>query len=263
MSDARLKEHLEALYARCNRPEFIYPDPLAAVLRYRKAPDQEVAGLIAAALAFGNVKQILRSVDAVLECLPQPREALLRATPARLNECFGGFRHRYSDGADLIALLLGMRRTIRAHGSLQNAFTAKSKPGDATVLPALTSFVEELRGDAPENNYLLPDPRRGSACKRLMLYLRWMARRDAVDPGPWRGIAPRLLIVPMDTHMHRMALRLGLTRRRSADLRAALEVTAAFRTIAPDDPVRYDFALTRLGIRNDLDPESFFHACGV
>lgn len=111
-------------------------------------------------------------------------------------------------------------------------------------------------------NYLLPDPAQGSACKRLHLYLRWMVRNDAVDPGCWRHVAPNVLVVPLDTHMHRIARALGLTRRKQADARAAAEITAAFRTIAPTDPVRYDFALTRLGIRRDTALSDFLCAFG-
>ncbi len=97
---------------------------------------------------------------------------------------------------------------------------------------------------------LLPSPGKGSACKRLNLFLRWMVRSDDVDPGGWSGVDAGKLIVPLDTHMHRMGLEVGLTRRKQADMQAALEVTRAFRTIAPEDPVRYDFALTRLGIHD-------------
>ena len=84
-----------------------------------------------------------------------------------------------------------------------------------------------------------------------------MVRRDDVDPGGWDDVSPALLIVPLDVHMHRIARRLGATARKSADLRAAMETTAAFRGICPDDPVRYDFALTRLGIHPETDMEEF------
>lgn len=263
MLDSPLRKSLERLYRRYNRPEFVYPDPLAALLRYRDPLDQEIAGLIASALAFGNVKQILRSVDEVLEPFPHPHEDLLRATPGSLERRLGGFRHRYVQGREMIALLLGMRRMIQVHGSLGNRFALLSLPGHTSLLPALIPFTRELReGGGLAENYLLPDPRRGSACKRLFLFLRWMVRRDAVDPGPWNDLGPGRLIVPMDTHMHRVALRLGFTRRRQAGLRAALEVTEAFRALVPQDPVRYDFALTRLGIRAELDPETFFVEAG-
>jgi len=93
---------------------------------------------------------------------------------------------------------------------------------------------------------------RGSACKRLLMYLRWMVRKDEVDPGGWEGIPPSKLLVPVDTHMHRIARKLRFTRRKQANLATVREITAAFRKIVPDDPARYDFTLTRFGIRKDL-----------
>ena len=103
----------------------------------------------------------------------------------------------------------------------------------------------------------MPWPSRGSACKRLNLYLRWMIRSDEVDPGGWSGVHPRKLIVPLDTHMHRIGREWGFTRRKAADMKTALEITEAFRSINELDPVKYDFALTRTGIRKDvkLTPE--------
>ena len=97
--------------------------------------------------------------------------------------------------------------------------------------------------------HLLADPSRGSACKRLHLYLRWMVRGDAVDVGLWRGVPPERLIVPLDTHMHRIGREVGAIHRNQADARAAIELTEAFRLVTPNDPVRYDFALTHWAIR--------------
>ena len=87
------------------------------------------------------------------------------------------------------------------------------------------------------------------------MYLRWMIRKDDVDPGCWKGISPSKLVIPVDTHIHRICRKLRLTRRKQADLKTALEITEKFRRIAPDDPVKYDFVLTRFGIRDDLDYE--------
>jgi uncharacterized protein (TIGR02757 family) len=93
----------------------------------------------------------------------------------------------------------------------------------------------------------------------MFLYLRWMVRCDEVDPGPWKRILPAQLIIPMDVHMHRVSRQFGLTRRSQADLKGALEVTGFFRNLKPDDPVRYDFALTRPGILASLDPSKVFN----
>ncbi|MFC1474950.1 TIGR02757 family protein, partial [bacterium] len=109
-------------------------------------------------------------------------------------------------------------------------------------------FVDEIMRGGNRSCYLTPAPRRGSACKRMNLFLRWMVRRDDVDPGPWTDVPASKLVVPLDTHMHRISSGMGLTSRKQADLKTAIEITDAFRAISPEDPVRYDFALTRLGI---------------
>ncbi len=149
----------------------------------------------------------------------------------------------------MAALLTGIKRAMAVHGSLERLFAAGLSRGDATVLPALARFVGELRSSAGSAlPSLLPSPADGSACKRLNLFLRWMVRRDAVDPGPWTTVPASRLVVPLDTHMFRIARGLGLTQRRQADLKSALEITAGFRALRPEDPVRYDFCLTRLAL---------------
>lgn len=138
---------------------------------------------------------------------------------------------------------------------------AHYSPKDETVLPALTGFVGELIRDMDGATSLLSSPSKGSACKRLLLYLRWMVRRDAVDLGCWQGVRADQLVMPVDTHIHRLALALGMTRRKQANMATALEITEWFRCIAPHDPLRYDFVLTRLGIRSDMDMDSFVRSC--
>jgi uncharacterized protein (TIGR02757 family) len=123
------------------------------------------------------------------------------------------------------------------------------KHSNETVAGALQKFVEAL---ACPDTYLVPSPAAGSACKRLNLFLKWMVRSDAIDPGGWTGVSPRQLIVPLDIHMRRIGRRYGLTRRMTANMRMALEITAGFRRFCPDDPTRYDFALTRPGIWSNL-----------
>ena len=244
---------LDELYGTYNRPEFIAPDPLAPVLRFDAPQDQELVGLIAASLAFGNVKQILASIERVLAVLPSPRKDLMRVSDRQLARALEDFRHRYAGPEAMIALLRGARRVIDTHGSLGACFAAHWRAEDEDVVPALGHFSAALRdAGGLEKNYLLCDATKGSANKRWCMYLRWMLRRDAVDPGPWAARVPAAqLVVPIDTHMHRFCRALGLTRRNAADLKTAREVTAGFRVICPEDPARYDFALTRLGIRRE------------
>jgi uncharacterized protein (TIGR02757 family) len=246
------KDSLERLYAVYNRREYIHPDPLEFVHQYHDPLDREVVGMVASSLAYGRVHQILKSVSDVLCRMGEsPTKFILGSSFGRVQTVVKDFRHRFTDGDQLAALLYGIKRAIKRYGSLQSCFIANCKHNHDNILPALRAFVHELGAEAPgEMKMLLPSPRKGSACKRLNLFLRWMVRSDDVDPGGWSGVGPHRLIVPLDTHMHRIALDAGLTSRKQADMRTAMEVTQAFRAIAPEDPVRYDFALTRLGIRD-------------
>ena len=264
------KEALEDLYVTYNRRELVHPDPLEFLYAYDDVSDREIVALVASYLAYGRVAQILKSVRRVLERMPAPAEFVRGASPETLRSTLAGFKHRFTTGETLAALLSGARCAIERHGSLGACFGAGLSGRDETVLPALTAFVGQLNSGAPCHSAKheaghkppLPSPAEGSACKRLNLFLRWMVRRDAVDPGGWDHVPPSKLIVPLDTHMLRIGRALRLTQRSQADIRTAQEVTAAFRAFAPDDPVRYDFALTRLGIRHDADLDAFLRRCG-
>jgi uncharacterized protein (TIGR02757 family) len=251
-----LKKALEAHYRAYNRRRYVHPDPLELLYGAEDPADQEIVGLIGACLAYGRVSQILASVSRVLDVVGRgslressPRVFLERTPAEGISRMFEGFSHRFTTGRELAALLTGVKRALADHGSLEALFAAGSDASDETVLPALARFVGELRSYAgcvlPS---LLPSPADGSACKRLNLFLRWMARRDAVDPGPWTSVPAAKLVVPLDTHMFRISRALGLTARKQADLKSALEITRGFRAIRPDDPVRYDFSLTRLAL---------------
>jgi len=254
MSD--LRQGLDSLYQKYNRRAFVHPDPLELVYRYETPADQEIAGLIAACLAYGRVAQILASVTRVLEAMSRdgkssPRSFLETATDRDLGQILPDFKHRFTPGTEIAALLLAVKRALAEHGSLEALFAAGVGLKDETILPALTAFVDRLRaraGGAQACASLLSSPADGSACKRLNLFLRWMVRRDKVDPGPWQSVSRARLVVPLDTHLHRIARQLRLTDRKQADLKTALEITRGFAGLNPRDPVRYDFSLTRLGI---------------
>jgi uncharacterized protein (TIGR02757 family) len=178
-----------------------------------------------------------------------PFHFLLHTPWGSLRKLFEGFSHRFATGDDVAALLAGAGRLVMRHGSLHAAFLAGYNTDDDNVLPALSCFAAAIVAAAPADpGHLLPLPARGSACKRLNLFLRWMVRRDAVDPGGWYQISTSQLIIPLDTHMHRLGLRLGFTQRKQGNMITALEITEGFKAITPHDPVRYDFILTRLGV---------------
>ena len=238
------------MYERCNRREFVSPDPLEFLYPCEDPADREIVGLIASSLAYGRVLQIKRSIEGVLARMSlSPSRFIRDASPESLGRTFSGFRHRFTTGDEMARMLLGVRNVVEKYGSLHACFSSTLEREAQTVVGALACFVEKLSAASPgRRSSLLPSPARGSACKRLNLFLRWMVRSDGIDPGGWDDIPASALIIPLDTHMHRVCRGLGLTRRRQADMRTALEVTDSFRKMVPDDPVRYDFVLTRPGI---------------
>lgn len=247
------KSFLENLYATYNHREFVHPDPLEFIYHYNNPLDREVVGLIASSFAYGNVKQILRSISFILDKMgSSPTFYLQTASKKDLQETFPLFYHRWHTAEDLVVLLWGLKRILQEYGSLYDCFKEGFSPNDTTLMPPLSLFIKKL-SEAGGKRVLniLPLPERGSAVKRLNMYLRWMVRKDAVDPGLWEDIPESKLVVPMDTHMHQLCYRLKITQRKQANLNTAFEVTDFFRKLIPEDPVKYDFALTRLGIRRE------------
>lgn len=253
------KEKLDRLYEMYNRRRFVHPDPLEFLYDYPDPAERELVGLIASSLAYGRVAQILKSVSSVLERMHHsPRSFLLNSSRKDLLASFSGFRHRFTTGDEMGYMLLGAKRVIERYASLYECFLAGFNNNDDTIIPALSAFVNELnRAGSERKNSLLPSPEMGSACKRLNLFLRWMVRKDRVDPGGWSMIPRSSLIIPLDTHMYKICTDLDMTCRKNADMLTAIEITKSFSRIAPEDPVRYDFSLTRLGIRKDADPDAF------
>ena len=257
---ARLRPFLDGLYFVYNRRELIHPDPLLFLYRYNNPLDREIAGLVASSLAYGRVAQILKSVSRVLDPLGPRPQRFLSAYPGELSRILEGFKHRFTTAGEMENLLANAARAQREHGSLEGLL-CHCLERSHDLLSALDGFSDAL---SPERRGfpLLTAPRDGSACKRLFLLLKWMVRRDDVDPGGWKVVAPRDLIMPTDTHIHAIALKLGLTKRKQADLVTALEITERFREIAPDDPTRYDFVLSRFGIRSGLHAEALSDLLG-
>ncbi len=258
-----MKKKLDRLYDRYNRRAYVHPDPIEFLYGYSDIRDREIAGLIASALAYGKVAQILKSVSGVLEKMgPSPSGYLLSTPSAQIISDFHPFVHRFAKGPQLSAFLMGIKQVVLDYGSLHGCFLDCCNDGfrrtGEAILPALVLFSEKMIhggqgvSGASSPGHLVPRPEKGSACKRLHLFLRWMVRKDAVDPGGWDDVPRSALIVPLDTHMFRIGKALGLTDRNQADGLAAQDISEGFKQWSPDDPVKYDFVLTRFGIRDDL-----------
>lgn len=249
-----LRERLDALVTTFDIST-IAPDPLQLVLRYTDPYDQEVAGLIAAAFAYGRADIVVRNIGTVLESMgPSPHAYLLTFDETEALTRFKGFAHRFHKTADLVALLRCIALVVQKCGSIGALFRECYDDQDADIGRSLVRFVDavlsEARGLRPEASlrYLLTSPDDGSACKRMNLFLRWMVRRSPPDLGLWRFVDPAKLVVPLDTHVHRIATFLGLTKRKSGDWKTARAITDRLAKFDAADPIRYDFAICRLGI---------------
>ncbi len=260
-------EALAATYGGAYLPS----DPIQFAHRYSAADDRETVAFLAAALAYGSVKQIGGSVQralAFLETLsPSPARAVERLDPVRDLSAAGGFRHRFNDARDLVAMLGALGRIRREHGGIEAFFDEPALRG-RPLRERVSSFSRRAlglvdrrlygpataRGHAPLPDdagvrFFFADPADGSACKRLCMFLRWVVRpADGVDLGLWRSLAPADLVMPLDTHTTRIGFANGLCPSPFATWRNAEHVTAALRRFDPGDPTRFDFALSRLGI---------------
>lgn len=262
-SERLLGERLELLY-RAYGPETAETDPILFLGRYGRSEDLEVVGWIASAFGYGRVETINANVERILSALgPQPAAALdaTRDFSGMARDALAGFRHRFHGAREAALLLFTIARARAEAGSIRAFFEAEYRPEDRDVGPLLSRVVRRIEGfdfrpvlgrrRMPErcpSRFFFPDPAQGSACKRWNMYLRWMVRRDRLDLGLWPAIPASRLVIPTDTHVHLVARRLRLTQRRAADWTTAREITDALARFHPEDPVRYDYALCRIGI---------------
>jgi uncharacterized protein (TIGR02757 family) len=251
---------LDQLYASFDHPESAI-DPIQIVRRYPRAEDREIVAFVASAVAFGRVASVIASAEAICAAMgASPAQFVRRFDPVRDGAPLRALVHRWTRGNDFVALIWILRQLIEAHGSLEAACVAGLPPDARDIGDALEQFSSAARAidlrpaygskvpATPGVYYFFSRPSSGGACKRLNLFLRWMVRRDGVDPGGWTAIKPSQLIVPLDTHTIRVGRCLRLTRRASPGWKMAVDITDALRAIDPDDPVRYDFSLCHLSM---------------
>jgi uncharacterized protein (TIGR02757 family) len=267
VNSTQLKNTLDALYAARSQ-QHLQNDPLSFCHRFREPCDQEIAGLIASSFAYGNVKIILRNLERIFSVIgPSPRRFVEGFDPAKGLRQFEGFKHRFNDSRDLCALILAIRTVLDEADTIEAYFLSGLDPASPDITLALNEFTASLLdldysavfgspAPPPDSyfSFFFPSPASGSACKRLCMYLRWMARPDdGIDLGIWSSISPAQLVIPVDAHIQRICRLLGFTSRKQADWKMAQEITAALRKLDPQDPVKYDFSICHLGISEGCD----------
>jgi len=253
----KLKQMFEGLYRRFNHRNLIPPDPLQFVYQYTQPSDMEVVAFLAASHAYGRVEQIEKSLGDLFARMGESPYTFVKNFDKTGREKLSGFKHRFTKGEDISDLLELLKKVLNRHGSIEKFVVEGYNPNDKNIIPALTRFCDSLwKMYSKEHNgrptvglkFLLAGPAGGSACKRLNLFLRWMVRKDDVDTGLWKSIDKAKLIVPVDVHIGRLCRILGMYNHKTVSLAAAVEITESFAQIEPADPVKFDFALSRIGI---------------
>lgn len=250
-SQSILKD-LETLYETFNDRRYRSTDPIQFAYRYTDPEDIELAAFIAALFAYGNVKSMCSAIEKVINFLgPHPCDKLKQLRATDLEDGLSEIYYRFFSTEDIHHLLLKTSEILRAQGSLSRCMQDCWRQSNQDIIEALCLFRNlfvDSRFCSRGLKFMFPHPKEGAA-KRLHMFMRWMVRSDEVDLGLWRFIPSSALIVPLDTHVFRAARRLRLTRKKTPNLKAALEVTQALKSLCPGDPLKYDFALCHSGMR--------------
>lgn len=253
MNQNQLKSFLDKKVKAYNQPSFIEHDPIVIPHMFSKQQDIEIMGFFASVFAWGQrITIINKCKDLVNRMDGAPHAFVMDHSDKELKQLLG-FKHRTFNADDLLYFILFFRHWYRQHSSLEGAFSKGIGKKDLTVENGLNHFRNTFFGhsEALKRTYKhIASPAQHSACKRINMYLRWMVRDDdkGVDFGIWKQIKPAQLVCPLDVHVQRVALKLGLLTREQSDWKAASELTANLRTLDAKDPVKYDFALFGLGV---------------
>ncbi|QQU04899.1 TIGR02757 family protein [Myroides odoratus] len=247
MNKAELKEFLDEKVLLYNNPSFIVDDPVQIPHLYTQKEDIEIGGFLSATIAWGNRKMIIKNAHKMMELMGNsPYDFVMNHNEDHL-DALAGFVHRTFNSTDFATFIQALQHIYRHHGGLEGVFSDSSLPLQERISKFKTLFFEIQHQQRTQKH--ISDPLKGSAAKRINMYLRWMVRQDnaGVDFGIWKGISPSELSCPLDVHSGNMARKLGMLKRTQNDAKALLELDTALRELDPVDPVKYDFALFGLG----------------
>lgn len=250
MTSTELKEFLDSKVTLFNNSNFIESDPVSIPHRFTLKEDIEIAGFLSATIAWGNRKSIINNASKMMGLLGNsPYDFVMTHSEENL-EILETFVHRTFNSVDLKTFIKSLKHIYTNHGGLEQVFIPEKSSN------SLQFMISEFKKKFFETEHLkrtekhISDPLKGSAAKRINMYLRWMIRQDnaGVDFGIWKKISPALLSCPLDVHSGNVARKLGLLSRKQNDAKAVLELDTSLRAMDKNDPVKYDFALFGLGV---------------
>lgn len=250
MTKKELKEFLDAKVEQYNHPGFLDSDPLQIPHRFTKKEDVEISGFLTATIAWGNRKSIIKNAERMMELMDYAPHDFILDHQANDLDRFQGFVHRTFNETDLTYFIGSLKNIYLNHGGLESVFSKKNP--DNSLQTAISHFKTrffELPHQTRTTKHI-SDPLKGSAAKRINMFLRWMVRNNdtRVDLGLWNNILPAQLSCPLDVHSGNVARKLGLIKRKQNDGKALAELDLNLRKLDPEDPVKYDFALFGLGV---------------
>lgn len=250
MNFNELKEFLDAKADEYNNIRFIESDPVQIPHRFTQKEDIEIAGFLTATIAWGNRKMIIRNAERMMDLMGNaPFDFIMDHREHHL-EKLEGFVHRTFNSTDLVFFIKSLRNIYQNHNGLEQVFAQNADQDSLQMsIHQFKKIFFEI-DHSPRTQKHISDPLKGSAAKRINMYLRWMVRNDnkGVDFGLWKNISPALLSCPLDVHTGNVARKLGLIHRKQNDAKALKELDLNLRKMDPSDPVKYDFALFGLGI---------------
>ena len=251
MNENSLKKLLEQLYSKYKN-KYSSKDPVWNLHKFPDPRDVEIIGIITSCYAYGQVELINKFIEKLLQRIGyKPYEFTINFQKLKDKKYLSGLGYRFHKDYDLINLFNSISISLNESGSLENLFLKGYRQEHENIIPALTKFTAKLQSNLKFKNknerfyfnYLLPNPEQGSTCKRLNLFLRWIVRKDEIDFGIWKNVSKSKLIVPVDVHISRIVKKLKLVKRKSIDLKFAIELTEKLKEFDSNDPVKYDFAL--------------------
>ncbi|MEB8329222.1 TIGR02757 family protein [Flavobacteriaceae bacterium KMM 6897] len=250
MNKIELKEFLDTKVAQYNHPEFLTSDPIQIPHLFTLKEDIEISGFLTATIAWGNRKSIIANAHKLMELMDQAPYDFIKNHQQDDLKRLQHFVHRTFNGEDLVHFVKSLNHIYQNRGGLQSVFTTDLDK--KSIQPSISKFKEvffEIPHPLRTTKHV-SDPLKGSAAKRINMYLRWMVRDNTtgVDFGLWKNIPTGILSCPLDVHSGNVARKLGLLKRKQNDAKALAELDHSLRKLDPKDPVKYDFALFGLGV---------------
>ena len=247
MTNAILKELLDEKVFQYNNPRFIESDPIQIPHQFQLKQDIEIAAFLTATISWGNRKMIIKNAQRLMDIMGNSPYDYIMESKTDVDE---NFVHRTFNAMDLNYFVKALRSIYINHGGLENVFSQHAAPGDLqNSIHHFKKVFFEIEHPLRTMKHV-SDPNKGSAAKRINMFLRWMVRSDGagVDFGIWKDISPSMLSCPLDVHSGNVARKLGLLQRKQNDAKALKELDLSLRSMDPIDPVKYDFALFGMGV---------------